>query len=312
MPGDSFRGPLPPLTASQRDLADELRASVCVLADRTGGVGRVGNRSTFYPKRFAAAAAWIHDQLTSYGYANINETFVERGSRTPNMEVSVPGTGSPAEIVLIGAHYDAFQGSPGADDNASGVAAVLHFARVYVSKPQTRTLRFVFFVNEEPPAFWTNDMGSWVYAKQCRKNNDNIVAMMSIESIGWYSSKPGSQKYPTPLNFLYPDTGDFVAFVSNYGSRRMNKEALATFRRTAKFPSEGGSPPGFLPGVGWSDHWSFWQEGYDGIMVTDTATYRNPYYHTPMDAPDSLDYERMARVVEGLNAVIDDWSRKED
>ena len=308
MPGASFRGQLPPATPDQTQLADELRSSVEILSDATGGVGRVGNRSTWYPKRFAEAAAWIHDQLSSYGYNQINESFVERGSRTPNLEVVVPGTSNPAEIIVIGAHYDAFQGAPGADDNASGVAAVLHLARIYRNKPQPRTLRFVLFVNEEPPAFWTKDMGSWVYAKQCRANKDNIVAMISIESIGYYSDQPKSQQYPKPLDSLYPSTGDFIAFVSNYSSRSLNKHALSVFRATTQFPSEGGSPPGFFPGVGWSDHWSFWEEGYAAMMVTDTATFRNPHYHTPTDAADTLDYDRTARVVNGLKHVINDLS----
>ncbi len=306
MPGVSFRGPLPPATPEQTQLAAELRTSVEILSDATGGVGRVGNRSTWYPKRFAEAAAWIHDQLSSFGYTTINESFVERGSRTPNLEVVVPGTSNAAEIIVIGAHYDAFQGAPGADDNASGVAAVLHLARVYHSKPQPRTIRFVLFVNEEPPAFWTKDMGSWVYAKQCRANQDNIVGMISIESIGYYSQQPNSQKYPAPLNSLYPSTANFIAFVSNYSSRSLNKHALSVFRNTTQFPSEGGSPPGILPGVGWSDHWSFWQEGYPAMMVTDTATFRNPHYHTPTDAAATLDYDRTARVVEGLDRVIAD------
>lgn len=306
MPGTSFRGPLPAATTEQRQLADELRASIAILADATGGVGRVGNRSTYYPKRFAESAAWLHDQLTSYGYTQINESFVERGSRTPNLEVVVPGTTNPGEIIVVGAHYDAFQGTPGADDNASGVAAVLHLARAYHAKPQPRTLRFALFVNEEPPAFWTRDMGSWVYAKQCRAANDNIVAMISIESIGFYSDKHNSQMYPKPLDMAYPTTGDFIAFVSNYGSRSLNKHALSVFRATTQFPSEGGSPPGIFPGVGWSDHWSFWQEGYAAMMITDTATFRNPFYHTPRDTPDTLDYDRMSRVVSGMHAVIDD------
>lgn len=311
MPGESYRGELPALTSEQAALAIELREYVRMLADNTGGVARVGNRSTFYPKRFAASAAWIHDTLTSFGYTQINESFVERGSPTPNMEVVVPGTSRASEIVVIGAHYDAYQGSPGADDNASGVAACLALARMFRDRPQARTLKIVFFVNEEPPAFQTADMGSWVYAKLCRARNDDIRFMMSVESIGYYSDRPGSQQYPPPLGSFYPSEGNFIAFASNYSSRSHNKRALRVFRDKAKFPSQGGSPPGVLPGVGWSDHWAFWQEGYPGIMVTDTATFRNPYYHTPLDAPDSLNYEAMARVTDGLRLVIEDFARSD-
>lgn len=243
MPGQSFRGPLPAASDAQKQLAAELEASVTVLADATGGVGRVGNRSTFYPKRFAQAASWLHDALTAAGYTQINETPVLRGSPVPTLEVTVPGTTLPNEIVIVGAHYDAFQGTPGADDNASGVAAVLHIARSLRTDPRKRTLRFLFFVNEEPPTFWTPDMGSWVYAKKCRSANDNIVAMFSVESIGYYSVAPGSQQYPKPLNMLYPDQGNFIAFVSNISSRSLNRRAISTFRSTTQFPSEGACLP---------------------------------------------------------------------
>jgi len=304
MPGHSFRGPLPTLTESQKLLAEELRGYVDHLANAEGGVGRVGNRSTFYPKRFAESAAYLDDTLASFGYATRAQTFVERGARTPNLKVTVPGTTRASEIVVIGAHYDAFQGSPGADDNASGVAACMVYARRLQATPQPRTIRFVFLVNEEPPAFWTPDMGSWVYAKACRARGDNIVAMISLESIGYYSDKAGSQKYPSPMNLLYPDTGNFIAFVGNYSSRSLVRRCIKTFRTTTQFPSEGGAPPAVIPGVGWSDQWSFWQEGYRAIMITDTATFRNPWYHTPQDRPATLDYERMARVVEGVERVI--------
>jgi hypothetical protein len=309
MPGSSHRGPLPPATPDQVALTAELRDAVMVLADAEGGVGRAGNRSMFYPRRFAQAAAWIHDRLTSFGYAEVREYPVERGSPTPNLEVTVPGATRPGEIVVVGAHYDAFQGTPGADDNASGVAACLWLARVLRGQRMDRTVRIVFFVNEEPPSFWTRDMGSWVYARACRERGDGIVAMLSLESIGYYSDQPGSQRYPAPLNLLYPDTGDFIAFVSNFGSRGLNRRAVRVFRGTTAFPCEGGSPPGVLPGVGWSDHWAFWQEGYDAIMVTDTAVFRNPNYHTPADTADRLDYDRMARVAEGVRRVIEDLAK---
>jgi Zn-dependent M28 family amino/carboxypeptidase len=312
MPGTSYRGQLPPATDAQKQIATQLESDITILADATGGVGRVGNRSTFYPKRFATAAAWLHDQLTAAGYTQINEIPVARGSPVPNLEVIVPGTSKPAEIVVIGAHYDAFQGTPGADDNASGTAACLHLARIFKNAPQSRTLRFVFFVNEEPPTFWTPDMGSWVYAKKCRDSDDDITAMLSLESIGFYSTASGSQHYPQPLNQLYPDTADFIAFVSNYSSRSLNRRALASFRTHAKFPSEGASPFSIIPGVGNSDQWSFWQEGYRGIMITDTANYRNPNYHTPTDKPDTLDYDRMSRVVQGLEEVIKDLASDRD
>ena len=179
-------------------------------------------------------------------------------------------------------------------------------ARAFAGRTPTRTLRLVFFVNEEPPHFQTEHMGSWVYAKQCRKRNENVVAMLSLETIGYYSDDKGTQKYPRPLSLFYPSRGNFIAFVGNVSSRRLVRQVVGSFRRHARFPSEGGAIPGFVPGVGWSDHWSFWQEGYEAVMVTDTAPFRYPHYHLPSDGPDKLDYERTALLVSGLERVVED------
>ncbi|MBX3386997.1 MAG: M28 family peptidase [Phycisphaeraceae bacterium] len=305
MPGRSFEGGLDPPTAREQALAETLKKHVYILADATGGVVRVGNRSTFWPRRFAEAALYIDTQLEGYGFAERHEYFCERGAPVPNFEVIVPGTSRPSEIIVVGAHYDSFQGSPGADDNASGVAACLVYAQHFINHPQQRTLRFLFFVNEEPPAFQTPDMGSWVYAKACKARGDNVVAMISVESIGYYSDEPGSQKYPAPFSSLYPDTGNFIAFIGNYSSRALVKQSLAHFRATTRFPSQGAALPSVVPGVGWSDHWSFWQEGYPAFMVTDTAVFRHPDYHQAQETADKLDYDRMARVVAGLGRVIE-------
>ncbi len=128
--------------------------------------------------------------------------------------------------------------------------------------------------------------------------------MLSLETIGYYSDKPGSQRYPFPLGFFYPSTGNFIAFVSNLSSRALLQEVIVSFRRHADFPSESVAAPAFIPGVDWSDHWSFWKEGYAALMVTDTAPYRYPYYHTAQDTPDKVDYERAARVVTGLQGML--------
>jgi hypothetical protein len=148
-------------------------------------------------------------------------------------------------------------------------------------------------------------MGSWVYARRCRERGENIVGMLSLETIGYYSDASGSQAYPiAPIGWLYPDTANFIAFVGNYRSRHLVRSSIRSFRDNAEFPSEGAALPGWIEGVGWSDHWAFWQEGYSALMVTDTALYRYPHYHRVSDTPDKLDYERMARVVEGVQAVI--------
>jgi len=119
-----------------------------------------------------------------------------------------------------------------------------------------------------------------------------------------YSDEEGSQKYPPGFSRLYPSKGNFIAFVGNTSSRSLVREVVRSFRETTQFPSEGIAAPGWIEGIGWSDHWSFWQEGYPGVMVTDTAPFRNPNYHLQSDKPETLDYERMARVVQGLVKVV--------
>ena len=195
------------------------------------------------------------------------------------------GRSTPSEIVIVGGHYDSVAGCPGANDNASGTAAVLALARLFATSAPARTLRFAAFTNEEPPHFQTDAMGSRVCALNCRARSENVVAMLSLETIGFYSDAEGSQSYPPPFSLFYPSKGNFIAFVGNVGSRGLVRRAIRTFRERTPFPSEGAALPGFVPGVGWSDHWSFWREGYQAIMVTDTAPFRYPHYHTARPTP---------------------------
>jgi Zn-dependent M28 family amino/carboxypeptidase len=221
-----------------------------------------------------------------------------------NLSAEIPGSTKPEEIVIVGAHYDTVYDCPGADDNTSGVAALLELARLLKDSHPARTLRFVAFVNEEPPWFQTESMGSLVYAREAHRKHEKIVAAISLETIGMYSDRPGSQQYPEPMGLLYPDRGNFIGFVGNLSSRALVRNAIQVFRQSASIPSQGSAAPEFLSGVGWSDHWSFWQEGYPAVMVTDTAPFRNPNYHRPTDKPDTLDYASMARVVTGLQQVV--------
>jgi Zn-dependent M28 family amino/carboxypeptidase len=217
----------------------------------------------------------------------------------------VGGTSRAAEIVVVGAHYDSVEGTRGANDNGSGVAALLAAARAFAQRSDrpARTLRFVAFANEEPPYFQGSGMGSLVYARACRARGDRVVAMVSLETIGFYTDMPDTQHYPPPLGIAYPSTGNFIGFVGNVASRALVRRAISAFRETTRFPSEGAALPEWMPGVGWSDHWSFWQAGYPAIMVTDTAPFRYPHYHDASDLPDKLSYDRMARVVDGI--VVD-------
>lgn len=297
MPGKSFRGTPAPLSAEEKSLRDELVAHVQQLG------GEIGERNLARYPQLIAAAHYIEKQLTEGGWKVRRDTYEVQGKSCSNLEAELAGQ-SP-EIVLVGAHYDSVFGSPGSNDNGSGVAALLALARRFAGTQNARTLRFVAFVNEEPHYFQSSQMGSYVYAARCRERRDPIEAMISLETIGYYSAQPGSQSYPAPgLGFLYPRTGNFIAFVGNVGSRDLLRAALGAFRQHAQIPSQGGALPAAIPGVGWSDQWSFWEHGYPGIMVTDTAPFRYPHYHEPSDTPEKLDYDGMTRVVAGMEEVI--------
>jgi hypothetical protein len=298
MPGSGFSGPLPPLTPNQVQMRATLERHVRALAHD------IGVRSDETYANVQRAASYIERNLKELGYQVVSQQFSADNRTYRNLEATLRGTSRPQEVVVLGAHYDTAEDAPGADDNASGVAGVLELARVFAQERQSRTVRFVFFPNEEPPSFPTADMGSRHYATDARARNDQIVAMLSIESIGYYDTERGSQRYPFPLNLAYPDVGDFIGFVSNLKSRALLHRAIAAFRAHATLPTQGAAAPSWVPGVWWSDHWSFWREGYHAIMITDTAPYRNPFYHTPQDTPDKLDYDRMARVVHGLTHVV--------
>ncbi|MFT7461176.1 MAG: Zn-dependent M28 family amino/carboxypeptidase, partial [Planctomycetota bacterium] len=206
---------------------------------------------------------------------------------------------------VVGAHYDTVLLSPGADDNASGVSALLEIARGLHGERLSKTVRFVAFANEEWPFFGREKMGSYVNAEHSRDRNERISGMISLEMLGYYSKESYSQAYPRPLNHFYPHQANFIAFVSNISSRKLLHETIGEFRRVSQFPSEGLIAPQFLvPDIKRSDHSSFWSYGYPAVMVTDTSNYRNRNYHTLRDRPDTLDYDSMARVVAGLQKTI--------
>ena len=310
MPGASHRGPLPPLGEEEKLLRDRLRDHVVMLGDR------IGVRNVWRSRELEAAAGYIEQTLSGMGHAVSSERFQVRGVspgaaggvEVRNLTAELPGGRLKDEIVLLGAHYDSVGESPGANDNGSGVAALLELGRLLRGRELARTVRLVAFVNEEPPFFQTQEMGSLVHAARARERGEKIKAMYSLETIGFYTDRPGSQKYPPPLSFFYPDRGDFIGFVSNISSRDLLRRSLESFRKRAAFPSEGAALPGWVVGVSWSDHWSFWQQGYPALMITDTAPFRYPHYHTRQDTPDKLDYDRLARVTAGLALMVRDMA----
>ena len=298
VPGVSYAGALKPPTETERAIAANLRKHVESIASREHNFLKLAE--------LELAARYIEAALADTGRAVATQRFRSGPVDVRNIEVEVRGDTRASEIVVVGAHYDSVLGAPGANDNGSGVAAIIELARLFATEKPARTLRFVAFVNEEPPFHLSDAMGSRHYARRARERGENVVAMFSIETIGWYSDAPGSQRYPFPLGFFYPSTGNFVAFVSNLSSRSLLHEAIGAFRRHAGIPSEAVAAPAWIPGVDWSDHWSFWKEGYSALMVTDTAPYRYPHYHTSEDTPDKVDYDRVARVVTGLRGMLRD------
>jgi Zn-dependent M28 family amino/carboxypeptidase len=227
-----------------------------------------------------------------------------------NIEVVIaPREPGPAtETLVVGAHYDSAIGAPGANDNGSGVAAVIELARLLgdLKGTTTRRIRLVLFVNEEMPYFRTHEMGSWQSAAALAARNERVVAMYSLETIGWFASEPGSQRYPFPFGLLFPDRGDFLAFVGMLGARSLLRASIGSFRSHTAFPTIGGVAPAFIPGIDFSDHWAFAEHGFPAIMLTDTAPYRYPHYHTFKDTPDKVAMDKLARVVKGIERMIRD------
>ncbi|HKL25144.1 MAG TPA: M28 family peptidase [Desulfuromonadales bacterium] len=304
MPGTSFRGPLPSPTPAESHLAERLQNHVAILAER------FGERHIWQFDNLQETAAYIETEFLQAGLDVRSISYRVENREVRNLEAEIRGKDRSEEVILVGAHYDTVPGTVGANDNGSGIAVLLELARHFSARQPSRTLRFVAFVNEEPPFFKTDRMGSRVYVEQGLHENEDIIGMLSLETIGYYSSEPGSQKFPLPLlRLFYPDRGDFLAMIGNLASLQLLKRSLQAFRHEVDFPSEGMAAPSWLAGVDWSDHGSFWKIGVPAIMVTDTALFRYPYYHDSGDTPDKLDYQAMARVTLGLQAVIDSLDR---
>jgi len=279
-------------------LADNLRRHV----DRLAGV--IGPRHPGRPLSLVAAAELVARELAAAGYDVERQPYVAHDRDVENLVAELPGTARPDEIVVVGAHYDTERGTPGADDNASAVAVLLEAARAMRSAACERTVRFVAFTCEEAPHFYTSDMGSQVYARRCRARGERVVAMLSLEMLGYYSSAPGSQQAPPSLprflRWILPGTADFVAAVGNLPSWRLLWRFRRGFKRAVAFPLFSICLPEFVREIRLSDNSSFWDQGYPALMVTDTSFLRNPHYHEPTDTPETLDYGRMSLVTRGV------------
>lgn len=300
VPGTPHQGALPPLTPEERDLAARLRRHVEVIA--------AAEHNVEHYNELEKAARYIEGVLESCGYPVTRQVFRSRGKDVRNIDVVLEAPKKDIDVIVVGAHYDSAQGTPGANDNATGTAAVLELARLLhdLKDSAAKRIRLVLFVNEERPYYSTPEMGSLNFARLLHERGERVVAMYSLETIGYYSDRPGSQKYPRPFGAVFADKGDFISFVGMLNSRPLVHETMRSFRSHTAFPTIGGVSPGFIPGIAWSDHWSFAQYGFPAVMVTDTALFRYPHYHRPTDTPDKIDYEKLARVVKGMERVIRD------
>ncbi len=298
VPGSSFKGALPDLSPRQARIRAELERHVHHLS-----IG-IGERNMGRYKQLQKAVLYIESHLRHSNVGVERQEYTIDNRLCINLSAEIKGQLVPEEIVIVGAHYDSVTGSPGANDNASGIAALLVLANTFRTEKIDRTLRFVAFANEEPPFFQTPQMGSVVYARRCRERKENISAMLAFDGLGYFTDERGSQRYPFPLNLIYPSQGDFIGIVGNPRYLRLFREVVGSFRKESKFPSEAAILPSFVPGAGWSDHWSFWKAGYPAVLVTDTLPFRYPSYHSFDDTPDKLDFERFARVVDGIESGL--------
>ena len=300
MPGVTISTSLLPLTEVQRELSSRLEQHVVKLA------GEIGERNYSVPKAYHEAADFIADAFQKSGLVPYEEELGDK-LQYRNIIAEQYGTSRPEEVIIVGAHYDTVWLSSGADDNASGVAVMLEISRQLKTKQLARTIRFVAFANEENPHFLTKNMGSLFHAKRSYEREDKIIAMLSLEMLGYFSDEVDSQSYPSPLSWFYPNKANFVAFVSDFSSRKLLKKSIDIFRESMTFPSEGlTAPVALIPDVRRSDQAAFWRYNYPAFMVTDTAAYRYNGYHNAKDVPDRLDYDSMARVTTGLIAVLEE------
>jgi Zn-dependent M28 family amino/carboxypeptidase len=262
-------------------------------------------RSFDRPDNLDRAADYIRGELRRSSARVTDQPLVFEGRSYRNVIASFgPAEG---ERIVVGAHYDAFGDFSGADDNASGVAALLELSRLLAAVGPKIGIDLVAFTLEEPPAFGSPGMGSAVHAASLRRAGVGVRLMICLEMLGCFSDRPGSQAFPTPiLKLFYPGTGDFIAVVGRIGQGRVTRRTKTAMRRGSDLPVHSINGPRFLPGVDLSDHASYWDAGFPAVMITDTAFYRNPRYHTAEDTPETLDYARLAEVVRGLfTAILD-------
>ena len=270
----------------------------------------IGSRSVYEYEKIIQAKQYLESCLRKLDVPYILQEYNFKDKTFSNIVVTIQGRSRPPGTIVIGAHYDTVFNTPGADDNASAVAVLLEMCRILKGYSSAKTIKLVFFTLEEPPAFNTEYMGSYVFAKEAKKQDENIHLMIALEMLGYYSGEKKRQEYPLPLmRLFYPTTPNFVLVVGNLKSRRMVKLAGDKLTAACDVQVETLTVPNFFPGVGLSDNASFWKMGFKAILITDTAFYRNPNYHTLQDTIDTLDFDKMTSLCEGLAETVKELTR---
>jgi Zn-dependent M28 family amino/carboxypeptidase len=270
----------------------------------------IGVRSYRDLDRLEKTVQYLSGEFATSGCTVTTQSFQYRGNTYENVIAELKGTTTPEKVLIVGAHYDTVRTTPGADDNASGVAGLLGLARLLAGKPIEKTVRFAAFPLEEPPAYRSRNMGSYHYAKGLHDRREQVEGMVCLEMIGFFCDREGSQHYPVPfMRLKFPKAGDFIGMAGNRRSKAFTVRIAGSFRKATDLRLVTLNAPAIVVGIDFSDHWSFGKFGYPAFMVTDTAFYRNPNYHAPTDLPETLDYTRMAKVVEGLQAAVEEWGK---
>jgi hypothetical protein len=297
-PGDDKRNSMIDIQETSERLKEHLKALTVT----------IGERSVRFPENLNKTVEYIHSFYKEIGLQAWSEPYDYRGFEVANVVTEISSGPNPARRYLLGAHYDSVAGTVGADDNASAVAVQLETARylkeLFDREKSDLSVKLVSFALEEPPAYRTRFMGSRVYAKKAHREKEKIDGMICLEMVGYACYEPGCQNYPFPLGFFgYPKAGNFIGVVGNFKSSGFSKALITEFQKNIELPVVKLTVPfngWILPSVRLSDHASFWDQGYKAVMVTDSAFFRNPHYHTPADTMEKLDYRFMAELVESL------------
>ena len=264
-------------------------------------------RNEGHPENLDRVAAYIRKEFEQANGGVSYQSYDVQGKTYHNV-IALFGADTKERIV-VGAHYDAFEELPGADDNASGVAGLIELAYLLGNTSLPMPVELVAYTLEEPPHFRTGNAGSAVHAASLKKEGVPVRIMLSLEMIGFFSDADNSQGFPLSiLKLFYPTRGDFITVVGKFDQALTVRRVKIAMSRGSALPVYSINAPTFVPGIDWSDHLNYWEKGYKAVMITDTSSNRNLNYHTPYDTPDTLDYERMAMVVRGTHAVVLAWS----